>query len=86
MMVDNIKMMEDDMKTITGIRKNRYTESEELILHKGEKVYVRGSVYKIRKMKGFAFVLIRTSREIIQCVYSPEEAKFPLSLIKEECW
>ena len=73
------------MKTITGIRKNRYTEAEELKQHAGDKVYVRGSVYKIRKMKGFAFVLIRTAREIIQCVYSPEEAEFPLSMIKEEC-
>jgi len=58
-------------------------ESEELLQHAGEVVSIHGSVYKIRKMSGFAFVLIRTKREAIQCVYSKENAQFELEEIKE---
>lgn len=33
---------------------------------------IYGSIYKIRKMKGFSFVLLRTKREVVQCVASGE--------------
>lgn len=58
-------------------------ESEELIHHIGETVKIHGSIYKIRKMSGFAFVLLRTRREVIQCIYSEEEAEFSLEEMKE---
>lgn len=58
-------------------------ESEELLSHVGQTVKVHGSIYKIRKMSGFAFVLLRTKREVIQCLYNEEEAKFPLEELKE---
>ncbi len=73
------------MNIITGIEQKKYVNLEELEHYIGEKVYLNGSIYKIRKMKGFAFVLVRTSRRIIQCIYIPEEADFPLSAIREEC-
>ena len=33
---------------------------------------IYGSIYKIRKMKGFSFILLRTKREVVQCVASGE--------------
>ena len=57
---------------------------EQLGEHIGETVSLHGAVYKVRKMSGFAFVLLRTAREILQCVYGEEFSEFPLSTLKEE--
>lgn len=43
-------------------------EAAELASHIGEVIQIHGSVYKIRRMKGFSFVLLRTKREVVQCV------------------
>lgn len=56
------------MKTLGGNIVNRELEIEELTGYMGETVKVHGSVYKVRKMKGFSFVLLRTKREVIQCI------------------
>ena len=40
-------------------------EPWELVDHIGETIQIHGSIYKIRKMKGFAFVLLRTKRVIL---------------------
>ena len=42
----------------------------ELAEHIGETIQIHGSIYKIRKMKSFSFVLLRTKRDIIQCIVS----------------
>lgn len=67
----------------TMIKRNE-TPVSELTAHIGESVNLHGSIYRIRKMSGFAFVLVRTKDEIIQCVYGEEFSKFPLELLKEE--
>lgn len=59
-------------------------EAEQLGNFIGETVNLHGMVYKIRKMSDFAFVLIRTKRMVVQCVYSPEFSMFPLEELKEE--
>ena len=51
----------------------------------GETVTIHGSVYKIRKMHGFAFVLLRSGGQILQCVYKKKQAGFPLESLTEEC-
>lgn len=56
------------MKTLSGNIVNRELEIEELAGHIGEIVRVHGSIYKVRKMKGFSFVLLRTKREVMQCI------------------
>jgi len=71
------------MKNINGII-NRITNTNELANHIGETVTIHGSIYKIRKMKGFAFVLLRTMNEVLQCVYSEEWSRFQLEMLKEE--
>lgn len=58
-------------------------EVEELIQYIGEEVSIHGSIYKIRKMSGFAFVLLQTKRAMVQCIYSNEEAEFELDELQE---
>ena len=70
------------MKNINGNIKNTLRlEVEELATHIGETIEIHGSIYKIRKMKGFSFVLLRTKRDVVQCVAS-EEVVIPL---EESC-
>ncbi|HEX3076422.1 MAG TPA: aspartate--tRNA(Asn) ligase [Lachnospiraceae bacterium] len=70
---------------INSQNENRYkeVEAEELGSYIGSNVNIHGSIYKIRRMSGFAFVLLRTKRMVIQCVYSPDKADFPIEDLKE---
>ncbi|MBQ8821669.1 MAG: aspartate--tRNA(Asn) ligase [Lachnospiraceae bacterium] len=56
------------MKGLCGNIINNELEVEELAGRIGEVVKVHGSIYKVRKMKGFSFVLLRTKREVMQCI------------------
>lgn len=70
------------MATISGKVKLSLNE-EELKYHVGKAVVLCGSIYKIRRMSGFAFVVLRTGRNLVQCIYSKEYAVFDLEEIKE---
>lgn len=56
------------MKTIEGNIIVNSMESGELAEHVGEIIQIHGSIYKIRKMKAFSFVLLRTKRDVVQCI------------------
>ncbi|MBQ8576664.1 MAG: aspartate--tRNA(Asn) ligase [Clostridia bacterium] len=43
----------------------------------GRTVTVSGMIYKIRRMSGFAFLLLQTGETLIQCVWSPDTSAFP---------
>lgn len=64
--------------------KNNQIEAEELSKHLGEEVLIHGSIYRIRKMGEFAFILLRTRREVVQCVYESEICNVLLEELKEE--
>jgi nondiscriminating aspartyl-tRNA synthetase len=49
----------------------------------GEEVSFHGSIYRIREMSGFAFVVLRTARELVQTLYIPEKASFALRELRE---
>lgn len=49
----------------------------------GDGVSFHGSVYRIREMSGFAFVIIRTAQELIQTIFIPEKAGFALDNLHE---
>lgn len=55
--------------------------------HDGELVSVSGYVHRIREMTGFSFVILRTARELIQCVYAPEfsDYRWNEKLCEEAC-
>lgn len=59
-------------------------EAEELNQHIGEIVKIHGSIYKIRKMSDFAFVLLRTKRSVVQGIHSGEYSEFLLENLVEE--
>ena len=64
------------------MEKITYIEKEE----ENKKTCIHGFVYKIRKMSGFAFVIVQTRKELIQCIYLKEEANFELeSLCENAC-
>lgn len=74
------------MRTVkyNTLSQNRETESYELANHIGETVRLHGAIYKVRRMSGFAFVLLRMRDTIVQCIYSEEYVSFPLHLLTEE--
>ena len=74
------------MRTMNGEITKRTVTPEQLQAHIGEQIQIHGSIYKIRKMRGFAFVLLRTARQVVQCIYSEERANFSLEeLVEESC-
>lgn len=75
--------MKTEMNTVK-VRKTEELEAEQLGAHIGEIVQLHGSIYKIRKMSSFAFVLLRTKRQMVQCVYEPAYARFALEELNEE--
>lgn len=70
------------MEYVTGKMKENLSVKT-LKEHFGEKTTLQASVYKIRKMSGFAFVILRAGREFIQCVWSREDANFDISELME---
>lgn len=73
------------METITYIKGVLEAKgNKDLTENAGKEIEIHGSIYKIRKMRGFAFVLLRTAEDVIQCVYSEEKSRFPLGILEEE--
>ena len=75
------------LKEIVNKQQNKEiteVEASELKNYIGQQIKIHGSIYKIRKMSDFAFVLLRTKRQVVQCVYSEKIANFPLEQLKEE--
>ena len=56
-----------------------HAEAENLKNYVGQTVKIHGIIYKIREMSGFAFVILKTKRTLLQCVYSEEYSKFALA-------
>lgn len=44
---------------------------------------INGSVYRIRDMGTFAFIILRTGRHLVQCVFDPQKCNFDLSSLQE---
>lgn len=72
------------MKIIEGTLQNRFVQPEHLQHYIGQTVRLQGSVYKIRLMSGFAFVILRTARTMVQCIYSQDFSCFSIEELKEE--
>ena len=55
--------------------------------HDGQIVSIRGYIHRVREMTGFSFVIIRTARDVIQCVYAPEfsDYRWDERLCEEAC-
>ncbi len=54
--------------------------------YENEIVTIKGTIHNIRMMSDFAFVILRTARETIQCVYAEEFSSYRMTEdVKEEC-
>ncbi|MDR1688382.1 MAG: aspartate--tRNA(Asn) ligase [Clostridiales bacterium] len=71
------------MENITCNLSTSHVEVEQIRNHIGEAVKIHGIVYKIREMSGFAFVILKTKKALLQCVYSQEFSSFELAALKE---
>ncbi len=52
----------------------------------GKDIEINACVHKVRQMSGFAFIILRTGRYIVQTVYSPDECSDSIDGIKEGCF
>lgn len=75
------------MERIDGTIKKTTVDFADFKDYDGQVVTIKGYIHRIREMTGFSFVLIRTSKEIIQCVYSPDfsDYRWDDRLIEESC-
>lgn len=61
------------MEKIGMIPGQKEIETIKLSQYIGETVILHGSIYKIRRMSGFCFVILRTARYTVQCVCDRQE-------------
>ncbi len=75
------------MDKINGTVINDTVSFKDFNKHDGEVISIRGYIHRIREMTGFSFVIIRTARDIIQCVYAPEfsDYRWDDKLCEEAC-
>ncbi len=55
---------------ITGEIKNNCVSFQDFEKYENQIVTVKGKIHNIRMMSHFAFVILRSARETIQCVYA----------------
>ena len=60
------------MDKIDGVIRKTTVEYDDFAEFDGKIVSVNGYIHRIREMTGFSFVILRTERDLIQCVYAPE--------------
>ena len=74
------------MEEMTGVIPCTSTPYAEFKNHIGEEVTIKGAIHNIRDMSDFAFIIVRTARELIQCVYSPDFSDYRLDdKVVEQC-
>lgn len=67
------------MEEITGVVLTTSTPYSEFKNNLDKVVAIKGTIHNIRDMSDFAFILVRTARELIQCVYSPEFSDYRIN-------
>ena len=64
------------MEQINGKLSNESVAFEDFKNYDGQEITISGYIHRIREMTGFAFIIIRTKRDLIQCVYAPEFSSY----------
>ena len=71
---------------INGEMKNDTVAYADFEKYENQIVTIKGTIHNIRMMSDFAFVILRTARETIQCVYAEEFSDYRMAEdVKEEC-
>lgn len=73
------------MSGISGNIINDEVKFSDFSNYENQEITVSGYIHRIREMTGFSFVILRTARDLIQCVYAPEFSSYRWDeKIKEE--
>ena len=64
------------METINGNIVQDTVSFSEFKNYENQVVSIKGYIHRIREMTGFSFVIVRTARQTIQCVYAPEFSSY----------
>ena len=71
---------------MTGETKSNVVSFADFENYENQIVTIKGTIHNIRMMSDFAFVIVRTARETIQCVYAESFSDYRMSEdVKEEC-
>ena len=71
---------------MTGETKSNVVSFADFEKYENQIVTIKGTIHNIRMMSDFAFVILRTARDTIQCVYAEEFSSYRMSEdVKEEC-
>ncbi len=75
------------MDKINGTLSTSTVQFSDFFKFDGQVVTIQGYVHRIREMTGFAFIIIRTAKDTIQCVYAPEFSDYRLDekICEEAC-
>lgn len=74
------------MEFVTGVVKKDVVTVAELTggALEGQEIRMNGSIHTIRDMGDVAFIVLRKSEGLVQCVYETGTADFDLNLVREE--
>ncbi len=71
---------------MTGERQDTCVAFADFEKYENQIVTVKGTIHNIRMMSDFAFVILRTARETVQCVYAESFSEYRMGEdVKEEC-
>ena len=71
---------------ITGEMNSNMVSYADFEKYENEIVTIKGTIHNIRMMSDFAFIIVRTARETVQCVYAESFSDYRMSDdVKEEC-
>ncbi|MEC1178650.1 aspartate--tRNA(Asn) ligase [Metasolibacillus meyeri] len=71
------------MKLINKEINDKYTDLHLFNNFIDQKVTLKGNIHKVRNMKEFSFIILRTERELIQCIFSKQVSNFDIFAINE---
>ena len=72
--------------TITGEIKTNTVAYADFEKYENQVISIKGTIHNIRMMSDFAFVILRTARETVQCVYAESFSDYRMGEdVKEEC-
>ena len=75
------------MNKINGVIEEQTVQFKDFNKYDGQIVSICGYIHRIREMTGFSFVIIRTAKDTVQCVYAPEfsDYRWDDKLCEEAC-
>ena len=73
------------MEFLTGVEQKEALEISQILKgdYEGKKIKVRGAIHTIRDMGDVAFLVLRKSEGLVQCIYEDGKSQFDIKDLKE---